>query len=174
MLGLGILGLRPNWAMMPREEKLCVEPPTISPQRSFKVTFIISLDQNGHSFEVDIWSLGVITYAFVCGRPPFETTDVKTTYSKIKNCNYSFPDNVTLSPTTKRFISKMLMKDPSRRATIDEILNDGFFTEMPFPRALPISLAACPPNSAFIKQYSEVARTSLNESNGISTSRDRL
>ncbi len=68
---------------------------------------------------MDIWSLGVIAYAFVVGRPPFETSDVKTTYSKIKNCNYSFPDSVPLSHTVKKFISKMLLKEPSRRATID-------------------------------------------------------
>jgi polo-like kinase 1 len=68
---------------------------------------------------VDIWSLGIIAYAFVVGRPPFETSDVKTTYHKIKNCNYSFPDSISLSQLVKKFISKMLMKDPTRRATID-------------------------------------------------------
>lgn len=77
---------------------------------------------------MDIWSLGVIAYAFVVGRPPFETNDIKTTYSKIKSCNYSFPDTVSLSKNTKKFIAKMLMREPSRRATIDEILNDDFFT----------------------------------------------
>lgn len=70
----------------------------------------------------------MITYAFVVGRPPFETSDVKATYSKIKNCNYSFPDTINLSHSVKRFITKMLMKEPSRRATIDEVLNDSFFT----------------------------------------------
>jgi polo-like kinase 1 len=33
----------------------------------------------GHSYEVDIWSMGVICYAFLFGRPPFETNEVKTT-----------------------------------------------------------------------------------------------
>lgn len=76
----------------------------------------------------------------------------------------------------KRFITKMLMKEPSRRATIDEVLNDSFFTEAPFPRVLPLSLAACPPNSAFIKQYSEttIALRSSFENQAISTSRDKL
>ena len=74
---------------------------------------------NGHSYEVDIWSLGVIAYACLVGRPPFETQDVKTTYTKIKMCNYSFPDHVTLSTVAKHFISKLLQKDPRHRLTIE-------------------------------------------------------
>jgi polo-like kinase 1 len=68
--------------------------------------------------------MGVIAYAFVVGRPPFETSDVKATYNKIKMCNYSFPDNISLSPLIKNFISKMLQRDPKHRSTIDEIIND--------------------------------------------------
>ena len=68
--------------------------------------------------------MGVIAYTFVVGRPPFETSDVKTTYNRIKMCSYSFPENISLSNLTKNFISKMLQKDPKHRSTIDEILND--------------------------------------------------
>jgi polo-like kinase 1 len=106
----------------------------------------------GHSYEVDIWSLGVIAYACLVGRPPFETNDVKTTYNRIKMCNYSFPDHITLSTVTKHFISKMLQKDPRHRLTVDEILSDEFFS-FPIPDSLPTTLLACPPNAHFLNKF---------------------
>lgn len=38
----------------------------------------------GHSYEVDYWSIGVILYTLLIGRPPFESAEVKQTYKKIK------------------------------------------------------------------------------------------
>ena len=31
----------------------------------------------GHSYEVDYWSIGVISYTLLFGRPPFESSEVK-------------------------------------------------------------------------------------------------
>lgn len=39
---------------------------------------------SGHSYEVDNWAIGVILYTMLCGRPPFESQEVKQTYKKIK------------------------------------------------------------------------------------------
>lgn len=44
---------------------------------------------------VDLWCLGVLTYEFLVGRPPFENDDTKQTYSRIVDVKYSFPDHVS-------------------------------------------------------------------------------
>ena len=47
---------------------------------------------NGHSFEVDIWSTGVILYTLLVGKPPFESENVPSTYKRILATDFSFPD----------------------------------------------------------------------------------
>ena len=53
--------------------------------------------EESYGTKADIWSLGVIIYTLIIGKPPFETNDVKTTYKKIRMNNYSFPDSVQIS-----------------------------------------------------------------------------
>lgn len=69
-----------------KKRTICGTPNYIAPE--------ILDDKTGHSYPVDIWSLGVIIYTMIIGKPPFETPDVKTTYKKIRMNNYSFPEHV--------------------------------------------------------------------------------
>ena len=72
-----------------RKKTVCGTPNYIAPE--------ILDGTDGHSYAVDIWSLGVIAYALLIGKPPFETSDVKTTYRRIRKNDYTFPENVILS-----------------------------------------------------------------------------
>ncbi|XP_045761401.1 serine/threonine-protein kinase polo isoform X1 [Maniola jurtina] len=69
-----------------RKKTLCGTPNYIAPE---------ILSKTGHSFEVDIWSLGCIMYTLLVGKPPFETSSLKDTYKRIKLCEYS--DGVKLA-----------------------------------------------------------------------------
>ncbi|KAI9428795.1 hypothetical protein H4582DRAFT_2159566 [Lactarius indigo] len=42
-------------------------------------------------FEVDIWSIGVILYTFILGRPPFQTKDVKEVFPHMLAFNRIYP-----------------------------------------------------------------------------------
>lgn len=95
-----------------RKRTICGTPNYIAPE-------ILEAKQ-GHSYEVDIWSLGVILYTMLIGKPPFETSDVKTTYRRIRMNAYTFPDHVNISEAAKDMITKILTNDPAKRPTLDE------------------------------------------------------
>ena len=55
--------------------------------------------------KVDLWCVGILTYEFLVGRPPFETEDANQTYKKIVTVDYKFPDYIT--DIAQDFISKV-------------------------------------------------------------------
>ncbi|KAM3138427.1 Serine/threonine-protein kinase plk1 [Paramecium bursaria] len=115
----------------------------------------------GHSFEVDIWSLGVIIYAMLIGKPPFETPDVKTTYKKIRMNSYNFPEHVPVSDAAKNIITKILNLEPSKRPSLDEIMAHPFMNNGGMiPKVLPLSTLACPPSASYNKQFQPQNNTS--------------
>ena len=71
-------------------------------------------EKRGHSFEVDIWSLGVICFTMLVGKPPYESTDVKSTYRRILANEYAFPIG-KVSEDARRLIASMLQTNPKMR-----------------------------------------------------------
>ena len=84
------------------------------------------LNSKGYGMEVDIWALGVIIYTLLVGKTPFGTTEVKTTYRKIKQNSYEFPDSIKISQKSKDLIKRILNPDPNKRPTLEQILADDF------------------------------------------------
>jgi polo-like kinase 1 len=116
-----------------RKLTVCGTPNYIAPE-------ILDGGKHGHSFEVDIWSLGVILYTLLVGKPPFETADIKMTYHKIRHSSYTFPDDVGVSYNAKRLIQRILQSNPECRPSLADIIADPFFTHRDIPYACPSTL----------------------------------
>jgi polo-like kinase 1 len=129
-----------------RKRTICGTPNYIAPE--------ILDGKQGHSYEVDMWSFGVIMYTLLIGKPPFEASDVKATYRRIRANAYSFPDRVVISNNAKDLITKILNLDPAKRPSINEIYDHSFFHNgNSIPKLLPASTLACPPSSSYTKQF---------------------
>ena len=72
-------------------------------------------EKRGHSFEVDIWSMGVICFTTLVGKPPYESKDVKSTYQRILANQYEFPSHIPISGHARDLISAMLQTNPKKR-----------------------------------------------------------
>jgi serine/threonine-protein kinase HSL1, negative regulator of Swe1 kinase len=73
----------------------------------------------------DMWSCGVVLYALMTGRLPFDDNHVRKLFSKIKKGVFEIPSYV--NPSCADLIKRLLTVDPEKRATIEETINHPWF-----------------------------------------------
>ncbi|KAJ3082840.1 Cell cycle serine/threonine-protein kinase cdc5/MSD2, partial [Quaeritorhiza haematococci] len=121
-LKLGDFGLAANIKIDgERKKTICGTPNYIAPEVLFDT-------QNGHSYEVDIWSLGVVM--------------------KIREASYEFPSNVEISPQARSIITALLHTRPECRPLVNDVMQHEFFTMQPILQSVPVSALLTPPGQS--------------------------
>ena len=79
--------------------------------------------------EVDIWSLGIILFYMLCGHVPFSGSDEECVAKNIccGEIEYDDEDWEVRSKKVVDLIDKVLVKDPSKRISIEEFLKHPWF-----------------------------------------------
>ena len=82
--------------------------------------------EKGYSFDVDIWSIGVIMFNLLTGILPFRENCMKE--------ELKFPSEPIISEVAKDLIKQILEKDPKKRPGLNQILYHKFFHMNKFPK----------------------------------------
>lgn len=83
-----------------------------------------------HSFEVDIWGLGVLMVELVSGQTPFQAENTQGVYEKINLCQPTY--NKKVGPMLRDLLSKIFVPDPERRISLAEIKEHRFLKDFDF------------------------------------------
>ena len=90
------------------------------------------LRKQPYSYSCDVWSLGCVTYAMLCGALPFDSKtgdDIiqLTTRGKLY---FDLPIWKTLSSDCIEICTLMLEKNPQKRISLNEVLSHPWFSEV--------------------------------------------
>jgi len=83
-----------------------------------------------HGVGVDWWALGVITFEFLCGYPPFAADSPETIFQNILAGQVVWPEDWDVPEEGKAFVHALLELEPKKRLGsqgVEEIKNHPFF-----------------------------------------------
>jgi BR serine/threonine kinase len=105
-----------RWMSANMADTSCGSPHYASPE------IVKGLPYDGR--KADIWSCGVILYALLSGRLPFDDPSFRNLIAKVKAGQYRMPE---FPPDIKDLISRMLQVDPEKRITLEQIKHHKAF-----------------------------------------------
>jgi serine/threonine protein kinase len=71
--------------------------------------------------EADIWSVGVITFAILCGELPFDGQTLPDLFARITAGMYTIPPQLSLSPECTDMLASMLVRAPNGRKKMSSL-----------------------------------------------------
>jgi len=89
------------------------------------------VEQVDYTFTVDNWTIGVLCYELLTGKPPFEHDDKNVTYQRIVNTQFSYPSHV--KEGARDLITRLLQYKGANRIPLDQLQRHAWIREHAVP-----------------------------------------
>ena len=76
----------------------------------------------------DVWSFGATLYMLICQKPPWVASSHEELSRKVRNDELTFPKNIQLEPRVRHLLISILTKNPDRRPSLLDIMQDEWIT----------------------------------------------
>ena len=83
----------------------------------------------GYDDKVDLWSLGIVTFQLLVGKPPFEGNTIREMNEKIQLGMYAIPKDLNLSLESVTCFAGLLQHDDKRRYLWNQIFELDFLNK---------------------------------------------
>jgi len=109
-----------GWSVHAPRSTLCGTLDYLSPEM---------IEGKEHTHLVDVWSVGVLLYEFLVGKPPFETDGHAETYRAICRAVVEWPAERDIDPAAKQLCAQLLAYEPEHRIALSAVLQHAFITK---------------------------------------------
>lgn len=86
------------------------------------------LKDKGYSFNVDIWSAGVVLFAMLYGTVPFKANNMEELHKLIVKGKYTLKDDISIE--ARNLLRGLLEVNPDKRLTIKQIYRHKWFADL--------------------------------------------
>ena len=111
-----------NISKQKKATSFCGSPMYLSPEM---------LDPEGVDQRADIYGIGLLIYELITDRPAYKADNLNQLYEKIKANQIDF-NNPKLEGDIKDLLQKILVADPEKRISIEEIKRHPYFKDISF------------------------------------------
>ena len=138
-MGVGLINEVPEIGGMIQEHRIIGTPDYLSPEVLMGI---------GYGPSVDWWALGIITFEFLVGFPPFNDESPQQIFQNILKREIVWPlPPDELSPIARDFVDKLLHPNPHKRLGAkgaEEVKSHPFFEGIDWDNLLETKLMFCP------------------------------